>query len=280
MPAPGPAVECATLFSGDLATLRRWRCLETSRGLSREKALERHVIGFPRAGSYVVHSPAGRLTIDALSVELYNRGAPFRTSHPEPGTDRGVALLVRDDALLEAVARHDPTAADRPETPFASPRIRSTPRAALALRRLVRAAETDGSDGTRFEEGVLRVLDVLFRPAGAVLRRERRRLDVEAVRLHLAARFASQLRLADVAAAFGVSPFHLCRAFREETGTTLHRHVTELRLSAALERLAEGAPLAAIAADVGFSSHAHLTTAFTRHFGTPPSRAFARNAIR
>jgi transcriptional regulator GlxA family with amidase domain len=62
------------------------------------------------------------------------------------------------------------------------------------------------------------------------------------------------------------------RSFRRHTGYSLHGYRTQLRLRAALERLADGdEDLADIAGAVGYSSHSHLTASFHRVFGAPPS---------
>jgi AraC family transcriptional regulator len=90
--------------------------------------------------------------------------------------------------------------------------------------------------------------------------------------------------------------FHLARVFKARTGFSLHAYRTQLRLRAALERVAprHGAgpalrlrsgqaprrgsghggrdvDLIDIALDLGFSSHSHFTEAFRRNFGTTPS---------
>jgi AraC family transcriptional regulator len=81
------------------------------------------------------------------------------------------------------------------------------------------------------------------------------------------------LGLRGLAAAVGCSPFHLCRAFRDVTGSTIHAHLTTLRLRAALESLQDARDMTAVALDAGFSSHSHFTAAFRRSFGVTPSRA-------
>jgi AraC-like DNA-binding protein len=61
--------------------------------------------------------------------------------------------------------------------------------------------------------------------------------------------------------------------FRRETGITLHAQLNRLRLRRALHEIADGAPdLTRLALDLGFSSHAHFTHAFTREFRHTPSR--------
>jgi AraC-like DNA-binding protein len=88
----------------------------------------------------------------------------------------------------------------------------------------------------------------------------------------LACHYAEPLRLAELAARLGASPFHLARTFRACTGWPLHGDRTALRLRAAVDRLTDPeVDLAAVAVDTGFASHSHLTDTFRRHTGTTPS---------
>ncbi len=85
--------------------------------------------------------------------------------------------------------------------------------------------------------------------------------------------FREPLTVADIAASVGVSPSHLHRIFRAETGSTLVSRVHRLRLEAAAQRLREtDQTVLAIAHEVGFMSQSHLTRLFTRHFGCAPGR--------
>ena len=78
--------------------------------------------------------------------------------------------------------------------------------------------------------------------------------------------------LSDIARAVGTSPAHLSRVFRRVTGTTVHRYRSQLRLRAAADRLV-GSDLSQLAAELGFSSHSHLSASFRRTFATTPSQA-------
>jgi len=83
---------------------------------------------------------------------------------------------------------------------------------------------------------------------------------------------AANLDLATLAAETGYSRAHFLRTFRAATGQTPHRHLMELRLAKARDLMASSSlPLINIAAACGFSSHAHLTTAFRSRFGLTPS---------
>ena len=114
----------------------------------------------------------------------------------------------------------------------------------------------------------------LIQPGGlstSATERDHRALaeDAKAV---LAARVRETVRLEQIALALAVSPFHLCRVFRAQTGYTLHGFQTELRLRMALDQLdAFHGDLAGLAVDLGFAHHSHLTRSFRRAFGSTPS---------
>jgi AraC family transcriptional regulator len=88
----------------------------------------------------------------------------------------------------------------------------------------------------------------------------------------LSIRFAETVSLDALATEAHLSPYHLCRVFRARTGFTLRAYRDQLRLRTALDALAAGCEdLAALAADLGFSSHSHLTDRFRVAFGTTPT---------
>jgi AraC family transcriptional regulator len=94
---------------------------------------------------------------------------------------------------------------------------------------------------------------------------------------HFEARLAEEIHLADLASDIGLSESYLARTFQAATGTTLHAALMDRRIArarllieAALRRGAR-ANLADVAAATGFSSHAHMTTAFRRVLGVTPS---------
>jgi AraC family transcriptional regulator len=93
---------------------------------------------------------------------------------------------------------------------------------------------------------------------------------------HFEARLAEEIYLADLASDIGLSQSYLARSFRAATGTTLHAALMERRIArarllieAALRR-GVSVSLADVASATGFSSHAHMTTAFRRVLGTTP----------
>ena len=94
----------------------------------------------------------------------------------------------------------------------------------------------------------------------------------------LASGFEKPTSIAELARHCDVSPFHLCRIFKNAHGISIHKYRLQLRLKAALVKLAEGEKdLTQLALSLGFPSHSHFTNSFRACFGIPPS-AFRRGA--
>jgi AraC family transcriptional regulator len=92
----------------------------------------------------------------------------------------------------------------------------------------------------------------------------------ERVKEVLATRLGDRLTLAELARELGTSPYHLARAFRAETGSSIHQYRIQLRVRAALLRLREDIDLCSLGLELGFSTHSHFTETFRRVFGMPP----------
>lgn len=84
-------------------------------------------------------------------------------------------------------------------------------------------------------------------------------------------RFADNVSLAKLAAAVGVHPAHLARAFRKQHGCTAGEYLRRLRLDHACHELATtDAPLLRIALGAGFTDQSHFCSCFKRHIGMSP----------
>jgi AraC-like DNA-binding protein len=82
----------------------------------------------------------------------------------------------------------------------------------------------------------------------------------------------SAIGLQSLAAALGVSPYRLSRAFTREVGVSVTRYRNRLRVSRALDRLEAGERgLATLAADLGFADQAHLCRTVRAHVGHSPT---------
>lgn len=99
------------------------------------------------------------------------------------------------------------------------------------------------------------------------------------VQLFVEANLGRPIRLADLAARAGLSPYHFARAFRTSTGTTPRAYVEARRVERAKQLLKEGElPIAAIAVETGFGTQSRFTTIFRRLTGFTPA-AYRRGSV-
>lgn len=88
---------------------------------------------------------------------------------------------------------------------------------------------------------------------------------------HIETHWRRNVSLTELAEAFGLSSFHLLRAFRRAMALTPHQYLLHLRLRRSLDMIEGGRNRivdAAIA--LGFCSHGHFSTAFRNVFGMTP----------
>lgn len=253
--------------------------------------IERHIFVFPRTSVVIRREGDRPFTTDCCTVVYYNRGQRYTREPVDPRGDRCEWFSVRSDVLREVLARHDPEAADRPRHPFGLTYGPSDPYAYAVQRVVVRhLIEENRPDALAVEEvslGLLaRVVGLAYGgpPVAARTLPEPPGNPADATDLAHGARevilrrFADSLGLEDVARALSCSVYHLCRVFRRQTGTTLHKYRHQLRLRHSLEQVAEpNSDLTRVAFRLGFSSHSHFTASFREAFGDTPSE-FRRTA--
>lgn len=131
---------------------------------------------------------------------------------------------------------------------------------------LARRAHIESDDALAIES-------VAFALAGELAREPR---DdgrwISRVRDYLHAHFHRKLSLREIAAAAGVHPVHVSRAFPRRHGLTLGDYVRALRIDyAARELMSSRRPIADIALDAGFASQSHLTRHFRARIGVTPA---------
>ncbi|MFD4660810.1 helix-turn-helix transcriptional regulator [Kitasatospora sp. NPDC058444] len=146
----------------------------------------------------------------------------------------------------------------------------------LAHRRLVAAVGTGDIDYALTEE----LLRLVAAAAGEPTARARPTAGVRPADRALAAAAREAIieeapeagRLCALAALLEVSPYRLSRVFSRQTGVSLTRYRNRVRVTRAMDRIAEGEPgLADLAAQLGFADQAHLTRTIREHVGHTPT---------
>jgi AraC family transcriptional regulator len=265
-----PDTNIQWLFKNPRLGITLWDCAHGTRELSTESRQPWHVVSFVHSGAFVFHARGRSAVIDATSVLLQNPGEPFQSELPFGRHAHGSAIVVQRELLLDLLGR---------DGRFPQTHVHGLVRAQLLQRLLVRSLR-DGKprEAMVVEEAALKVLREVLKgdaQASATVPRQpsrrARRSYAEDAKALLQQRFRERLQLDDIARSLYVSPYHLCRLFREETGVPIHIYLNRLRLREALEPIAEGrTDLSALAAGLGFSSHSHFTAAFRKELGLSP----------
>lgn len=93
---------------------------------------------------------------------------------------------------------------------------------------------------------------------------------VKVVRDYLEAHLQENTSLDDLANLVGFSPYYLLRLFRKQTGMPPHTYRSYLRLNKAKASLAQGADIADIAQQLGYTDQSHFTRRFKGAVGVSP----------
>jgi AraC family transcriptional regulator len=257
------------LFRGDVVAGGTFRCPSTYPLFRNTGPCSYHTFVFPRTTTHIDFEDGRSFTGSPRGVAFYNQHQLYRRTKISE-MDSCDWMTVADDVLLELMLEHDPRAT--PERPFNLVETVCDADVFLAQRQMFDALAARCLDDV--EEAALLILRrVVARAFGAPRRKPPRDRDaVEHVRALIAADPSRSLSLRTLAAQANVSPFRLCRSFREQTGETMTEYRHSVRLRLALDRLKDRrVDLTALALDLGYSSHSHFTYAFRTRFGMTPS---------
>lgn len=276
------------LFSGEVACLGTFACGVDDPSFTGGEPSTAHCIVFSRTPVWIQHEGGARYVADATRLTLHNRGRAYRRWRIDGRGDSCNWLAFSEAAIAAVVRRWDPVHIDRAAgAPFRFQHAPAAPALYLRQRRLFGRLQQPAIDRLAVEEEALAILhEVAARiyEGGAVrtprIDRDRRReFDaVYQVRSRIAAAPAASHALRPLAAAVGLSPYQLCRAFTRICGETLTAYRSRLRVLGSLDAVCAGDDLTTIALACGFASHSHFTWAFRQTLGVPPSAVRAGTA--
>jgi AraC-like DNA-binding protein len=226
-------------------------------------------IGFPLTGVFSIHERNEEHVIHPALGVVFGHGAEYRMSHPTDDGDTGLVLGFAPGVAEEALA------AGREHIQVTSLDLRLRYAVGLLMNAIDRGDEELAVDEMAL--ALLRGLAARVATAPTCSTATRARRRVARVRTLLAERPDVRWTLAELGRSVGWSPFHLAHQFRVQTGTSVHQYLAVLRTAAALRRIEAGeTSLAAVAADLGFAHHSHLTATLRRRLGVTPRMIRAR----
>lgn len=271
------------LFASPLLTITEFNCPPGDAAWAQANLVQSccPLVVFPRIPVAIRHAGGPRVLSTPNVAMLYNPDQEYDRELRDARGDLCVYFAIREPAL-EPLERESAVLADGRLTATHVP----TPQAAyLRQHLLARYLGGEHVDALLVEETALGVIaQVLGRvpKAGAgrpATVRSHAELT-EAAKERIVESISEALGLTELAASLGISPFHLARIFRAQTGFSLHQYRKHLRLRLALERVADGESLSRIAHGLGFASHSHFSDTFRREFGVAPSALRGRDTAR
>lgn len=252
-------------------TVRDICCQGSCRSRSaNEYALHTQLV-FPYRGVFVRHLGRDDAVAEANQVLFFNAAEDYQVSHPVPGGDACLNLIIDEEHLRELA----PPALLREcaALVFRMQRLRIDPRSQMLMAQLRLRLSRNLAEPLEAESLALALARHALgqRTKHLACESARRRRLADRVKLLLASDASRRWTLREIATEVGGSPVYLTQVFQQVEGLPLYRYQLRLRLVRALDLLSEYDDLTALSLDLGFSSHSHFSAAFRETYGRTPS---------
>lgn len=256
------------LFDGDTLRIGLFEAHPVSDACGDLERQTLNAVVLPLSGVFSKHDTPGRHVIGTPShAVFFAADTPYRIGFPGAIGDRALTLLFGDDVASEHLAgRGQELLPSHALLPAGAIMLRGA-----LLARLKRAETDEFEIGTLGFELLALSLDALRQEDDRHPGSARRQQAVERVKEAIACAPSDRWSLAELADIACLSPFHLCRVFRQMVGTSIYDYLLRERLTQSLDAVLDGGDLTMIALDAGFASHSHFTDRFRRLFGWTPT---------
>src|SRR5262245_61461771 len=258
------------LLTTPLVLITDVQCAGRCRHLSDEESTNATHIVFPYRGIYVRHLGRDDAVAEANQVLFFNAREGYRVSHPVPGGDASLDIVLSEPILDELSPRR---LLHENRVVFRQQRVRIDPRAQALAALLRHSLCTNIAEPLEAESLALTLARRALGPRTAhtpVASAVQQRL-VNRTKLVLASDLTRRWTLAEIAAEVGHSPVYLTQVFQHVEGMPLYRYQMQLRLARSLDLLSQYDDLTSLSLDLGFYSHSHFSTSFKQAYGRSPS---------
>ena len=277
---PATHIHVRTLFKSNLLHVLDYRCPGCVDG--RGEIPQGYQIVLPRAGAYQRRDAYGTVLADPNQVLFYNQGQPYDTTHPVQGGDSSTVFTFAPALLIGMIQAYHPAIENHPCLIFQRNHLTLNTSLQVLQYKLL-CAEKHNAAPLQIEEQIITLTDEILRalyrddtsrqgPLSANTRRAHAD-QTDAVKIFLNAHIHKPLQLEQISSAVHLSPYHLCRIFKQNAGMTIHQYFKRLRLFNAAEQMLENPAerLDLLALEYGFSNHGNFSTTFRQAFGLNPS---------
>jgi AraC family transcriptional regulator len=278
-----PEFVVQTLLQSPTITIRDTYCSGGHEHELVEECATTTQLVFPYRGVYVRHLGSDQAVAEANQVMFFNANEGYRVSHPVPGGDANLTVVISESLLRElAPASYLRDRSDAGATlAFRQQRVRIDARAQALVAMLRHSLRQKIAEPLEAESLTLTLVQRSLglrttHAAGASIGRQRL---VDRIKLVLASDVARRWTLTEIASEVRGSPVYLTQVFQQVEGQPLYRYQLRLRLARALDLLGEYDDLTALSLELGFSSHSHFSAAFREAYGRSPSE-FRQSVLR
>ena len=275
--------ESTLVFDGQSVKIGRWRCGPDSH-LWREEnvAGSRPMLVFPRTSVQIKQDKHDPVVTTRNHLVYYNKDQTYRRKLVDRRGDICDYFYVEPKELVSVLTWLGSEAPENLDEPF-NRSLGNCNTTSYSVQRYLFELVTNGTepDPLFVEETFFSILPGLLDGANESQRRNqtkrkstanRQREQVESVKEFLFHHMEDHVSIKDVAKHCDTSAFHLCRVFKQQTGLSIIKYLTKMRLLETLENVLDTKrDLTDIALQYGFSSHSHMTELFRLEFGFPPS---------
>src|SRR5262249_34587984 len=229
----GPEFVVHSLLKSATVTIRDTYCQGSCRHQSPEECTATTQLVFPYRGVYVRHVGNDQSVAEANQVLFFNAAEGYRVSHPVPGGDASLTLVISEPMLRElappALLR------DSARLTFRRQRLRIDARTQALVALLRHSLRRSIAEPLEAE---ILALTLVQRALGAHTTHAAgasvgRRMLVDRVKLVLASDLARRWTLSEIAAEVRGSPVYLTQIFQQVEGLPLYRYQLRLRLARA-----------------------------------------------
>ena len=268
---PAPAFTVSRLLASGTVSVSNVDCAGTCRHRSAEECTSHTHFVFPYRGLYLRHVGNDLAVADANHVLFFNEAQGYRVSHPVSGGDSSLVLAISNSLLAELAP---PALLDSGASPsFNRQHLRIDARAQALVMLLKHSLRRQDIEPLEAEGLALTLVSRAIGPRtskGSGATAARRRL-VDRIKVVLGSDLSRRWSLAQIAAETRGSPVYLTQVFQQVEGLPLYRYHLRLRLARALDLIPQREDIAALAQDLGFSSHSHFSAAFRQAYGMTPA---------
>lgn len=94
--------------------------------------------------------------------------------------------------------------------------------------------------------------------------------QLRSIMTYVNSNYTSNITLEEIADKFFISKYYLCHMFKKATGLTLHKYITQKRISLAKTYISQGVNITSAVMDAGFNNYSSFYRAYTKEFGITP----------